>query len=133
MATLTPVLLISTYSDIKYQRDAIKVCDVLTPNDVIALKGKVSTDSEVALIDTKGATKQIVIIAALFLRNAGKTVIVGDIDLVPSELLEEIHSFTIKKKSSGISVLTEVLLMEDAMKIYGDISDVVLIFEEEYL
>lgn len=119
-----PVLLVSA---LPYREDGRGVFDIrtkLTPQNVIALKGKVETEAEIALIDTMDTIRHEVIIAALLLRNAGRTVVVGDLELIPYDLIKSLNSFIIEKKSSSSLIRSEVILMEDAMKLYGDISDI---------
>ena len=84
-------------------------------------------------MDTTDTIRHEVIVAALLLRNTGWTVVVGDLELIPYDLVKSLNSFMTGKKSGESPIRAAVILTEDAMKLYGDVSDVGVLFEQEYL
>jgi len=102
-------------------------------SEVLSKRGNMGIDIEVAVVDTKNVDRKEAIIAALFLRNAGLTAIIGDLTKVPTDLVRDIHNFSVMVKAGGEPIRTEALVMEDAMDAYGDITDVVKYFEDNLL
>lgn len=102
-------------------------------SEVVSKRGEMGVEVEVAIVDTRSVDRQEAVVAALFLRNAGLTAIMGDLTKVPTDIVQDIHNFTVKVKSDGEPVRTEALVMEDAMDLYGDITDVVKYFEDNLL
>ena len=104
-----------------------------TVRNVIERRGQLNEPVEIVILDMHAANRTDVIIAGLLLRNAGRTVIVTGLTKLPIELVHHLHEFSVQEKSAGRSVRTELLFMEDAMKVFGEIGDVVTYFEREFL
>ena len=52
----------------------------------------------------------------IFLRNAGRTVIVCDTNRLPTELIVQLHNYSVDVKSKGQAVRTELLFIEEAIE-----------------
>jgi hypothetical protein len=132
--TRIPILLVSI-SEEPFQSpdERLLVAEKATPQKVISQRGKMGSDTEIAIVGINDADRQDVIVAALFLRNTGRTAIVCDLQHIPIDLVEDTHNFTIRAKYDGKAIRTETLLTEEAMDLLGDISDVVAYFEKEFV
>ena len=129
-----PVILVTNLSvDAESLEQPFLIMATVDPGEVISRRGDIGAEVEVALVDTRNVDRQEAVVAALFLRNAGLTAIIGDLTKVPTDIVQDIHNFTVKVKSEGNPVRTEALVMEDAMDLYGDITDVVRYFEDNLL
>ncbi|GAA2368845.1 hypothetical protein [Nonomuraea africana] len=129
MTASIPVVLVS---DIPSIRDApFHIVEIFTAAQVIQHKGELATGVHIAIVDPGLEPGDQDIISALYLRNAGKTAVVGNPELVPGDLMEPIHELMTHCLSTSTPVQTEVLLMEDAMPLYGDISEIVEAFERQ--
>jgi hypothetical protein len=113
--------------------DPLAVAAIMTPQEVISKRGVVESAAEIAIADIKNIDRSECIESALLLRNAGRTVIVCDAGKILVDLIQDLHYFTTQVKSGGEQVRTEVLLMEEAMQSFGDITDVVTSFEMKYI
>ena len=129
-----PILIISS-SDAPLPEliGELRVVGKSTLTQVISEHGVVDPCTEIAVVDMRGGEKRDVIICALLLRNAGRTVIVCDPRELPLDLLRDLYNFTVREKAAGRKVKTEVLLTEEAMNFLGDVSDIVAEFEKEFL
>jgi hypothetical protein len=129
-----PILLVCSPGTSRVLRDpGIAVVTETTVPEAIELRGKMQSPVEIAVVDMHSGTRNDVVVAGLFLRNAGRTVVVGDLSALPTELVRQLHEFSVTEKSAGRSIRTELLLTEEAMKLFGDIGDVVGYFEREFL
>jgi hypothetical protein len=130
-----PILLVAGRNEatIKLKlNDQLVITATVTPQEVIAKRGIVESSAEIVLADIKEVDRSDIIECALLLRNAGRTVIVGEAVVVPLDLVRDLHNFTVKAKSEAEVIRTEVLVMEEAMQAFGDITDVVAAFEKKY-
>ncbi|MGP4105027.1 hypothetical protein [Nonomuraea sp. KM90] len=128
MKASTPIVLVSREAPVL--RPAFDVTQMLTPEAVIRCKGKVITVAHIALVDPHAVRARQALVAALYLHNSGMTVVIGNPQLVPGDLVAPINAYRAEAKELGKVVPAEILVMEDAMHMYGDISDVVRSFED---
>lgn len=129
--TSVPVLLVTKVSvGAERLEQPFRIVATVDHGEVISKRGAVGVEVAVAIVDTRNADREQVIVAALFLRNAGLTAIIGEPTKVPTDVVQDIHNFSLKVKAEGEPVRTEALVMEDAMDLYGDITDVVKYFED---
>ena len=127
MTTSIPIVLVS---DIPSIRDLpFHIVEVFTAAQVIQRKGRLADGVHLAIVDPGLRPGDRDIISALYLRNAGKTAVVGKPELVPGDFVEPIHEYMTDCLSTATPFQTEVLLMEDAMSLYGDISKIVEAFD----
>jgi hypothetical protein len=129
MTTSIPIVLVSDFPSIR--RVPFRIVDVFTAAQVIQCRGELANGVHIAIVDPGLAPSSRDIISALYLRNAGKTAMVGNPELVPGDLIEPIHEHMTHCLSTATPVQTEVLLMEDAMPLYGDIRKIVKAFERQ--
>ncbi|MEV4117101.1 hypothetical protein [Nonomuraea sp. NPDC049695] len=122
-----PLVLVSHGSPV--ERRAFDIVESVTPDTVIRCEGRLATAVHVALVDPHPVFGEQAIIAALYLRNAGMTAVVGDPGLVPDDLVRPIHAYMAKARADEVPVQTEVLILEDAMHLYDDIDAIVRAFE----
>ncbi|MEU8146759.1 hypothetical protein [Nonomuraea sp. NPDC048901] len=101
----------------------------VTPEAVIRCEGRLATAAHVALVDPHPVFGEQAITAALYLRNAGMTAVVGDPGLVPDDLVRPIHAYMAKARADAVPIQTEVLILEDAMHFYDDINATIREFE----
>jgi hypothetical protein len=127
-----PVLLVTNSVNAESLQQPFLIVARVDPSEVISRRGDIGAGVAVAIVDTRNADRREVIVAALFLRNAGLTSIIGEFTKVPTDIVQDIHDFSVKVKAEGETVRTEALLMEDAMNLYGDITDIVSDFEKKY-
>ncbi|MEU7835812.1 MULTISPECIES: hypothetical protein [unclassified Nonomuraea] len=109
-----------------------RVVEVVTAAQVIQRKGALADGVHLAIVDPGLTPSDDDIFSALHLRNAGKTAVVGNPELVPGDLLEPIHAYMAACRSTATPVQTEVLLMEDATPLY-DIHRIVKAFERQMI
>ncbi|MEV0145194.1 MULTISPECIES: hypothetical protein [unclassified Nonomuraea] len=108
-----------------------RIVEIVTTAQVIQRKGELADGVHLALVDPGLTPGDDDIISALHLRNAGKTAVVGNPELVSGDLVEPIHAYMASCRSAATPVRTEVLLMEDALPLYGDIGRIVEAFERQ--
>lgn len=111
---------------------SLRIVQELDHWQVIEKRGEISPEAQVAIVDIREVNRQDAVVASIFLRNAGFTSIIGDVTCIQPDLVRDIHGYAVDKKSKGNEIRTETLVMEDALKLYGDISDVVEYFESVY-
>ncbi|MEV6149747.1 hypothetical protein AB0L53_05340 [Nonomuraea sp. NPDC052129] len=105
------------------------IVDSVTPETVIRCEGRLVMAAHVALVDPHPVFGKQAIIAALYLRNAGMTALIGDPGLVPDDLVRPIHAYMAKARADAVPVQAEVLVLEDAMHFYDDIDAIIREFE----
>jgi hypothetical protein len=129
-----PILLVSFgEGTLESPDERLLVAEKITPQEVISRRGQMGSDTEIAIVDINNVDRRDVIVAALFIRNAGRTPIVCDLQHIPIDLIEDTHKFILRAKSDGKSVRTETLLTEEAMDRLGDVSDIIAYFEKEFI
>jgi hypothetical protein len=129
-----PILLVGDKCALAHTlSDPLAVVAIMTPQEVISKRGGVESVAEIAISDIKNIDRSECIESALLLRNAGRTVIVCDARKVLVDLIQDLHNFTAQVKFDGEQVRTEVLLMEEAMQSFGDITDLMASFETKYI
>ncbi|MCP2353821.1 hypothetical protein HD597_000841 [Nonomuraea thailandensis] len=106
-----------------------EITAVLTPEAVIRGAGEIATDARVALVDSRTMHDRPAIVATLLLWNSGLAVVVGDPSRVPDDLVTPIDAYMAAAEAEGKRVQTELLIMEDAMHLYDDISEIARAFE----
>ncbi|MEU7894127.1 hypothetical protein AB0B45_14830 [Nonomuraea sp. NPDC049152] len=131
MTFSVPVVLVSGIPSVR--ETPFRVVEVVTAAQVIQRKGALADGVHLAIVDPGLTPGDEDIISALYLRNAGKTAVVGNPELVPGDLIEPIHAYMATCRSTATPVRTEVLLMEDAMPLYGDIHRIVEAFERQMI
>ncbi|NUW33403.1 hypothetical protein HTZ77_18490 [Nonomuraea sp. SMC257] len=127
--TYIPLVLVSHGSPAECH--AFHVVDSVTFETVIRRKGRLVTAAHVALVDPHPVFGKQAIIAALHLRNAGMTAIVGDPTLVPGDLVRSLHAYMAKAWADAVPIQTDVLVLEDAMHFYDDLHAIIREFESE--
>ncbi|MEV0228678.1 hypothetical protein [Nonomuraea sp. NPDC050786] len=126
---MTPVPLVLVSHGPPPECRAFDIVERVTPETVIRCEGRLATAAHVALVDPHPIFGEQAIIAALHLRNAGMTAVVGDPGLVPDDLVRPIHACMAKARADAVPVQTEVLILEDAMRFYHDIDTIIRAFE----
>lgn len=111
-----PVIVIAdSYTRVKLTK-RFDVRASITPLDAIARKGEVSPETEIAVVDLRGVDRAELVQCGIFLRNAGRTVIVCDTNRLPTELIVQLHNYSVDVKSKGQAVRTELLFIEEAIE-----------------
>jgi hypothetical protein len=111
----------------------LAVAKRLTVNEVIERHGALRSKAEVAIVDIASTDRRHAVISALLVRNAGRTAILCALDAIPIDLVRDIHEFSRRIRASKRPLKTEVLFMEEAMRAFGDVSDIVAAFERDFL
>jgi hypothetical protein len=109
--------------------EAFHVVRFFAPEAVIRCKGSMGVDAHVAVIDPGIAPIGQAVAAALFLRNAGMTVLITDPRRAPADLVGSLHGYMAQMRALTRPVQTEVLVLEDAMHLSDDIDEAVRAFE----
>ena len=92
--------------------EAFHVVGFFAPEAVIRREGAMGIDVHIAVIDSRVSPTRQAIVAALFLRNAGMTALIGHPRLVPADLVEPLHAYMAQAQALAKPVRTEVLIME---------------------
>lgn len=127
-----PIFLV-TRPDVEFGTLGLVVVERATPEEIISQRGVYSATAGLAIVDMLSASKRDVIVCSLLLRNGGWIVIVTDLNRAPTDLVAELHDFACAATQAGQAVRTEVVLTEEAMDAFGDISAIVNYFEREFL
>ncbi|MCG3145042.1 MAG: hypothetical protein HONDAALG_02583 [Gammaproteobacteria bacterium] len=128
-----PIILITkNQSEVSLQAEA-EVLAYISVDEVINRKGQISSPADIVVVDLTAGAKQNLVICSLLLRNAGRSVVICDIEVFPIQIIRDLHKFYLDAKATNKKVKTEVLLTEEAMESLGDISEDIDFFEKNYL
>jgi len=129
-----PVILVSGTEDaVNLMPSCLGVTNRVSAQEVIERRGALRGRAEVAVVDIGSTDRRCAVISALLLRNAGRTAVLCALDAIPTDLIRDVHEFSRRIRASKRPLKTEVLFMEEAMKAFGDVSDVVAVFERDFL
>ena len=104
----------------------------LTPKEIFRIDDL--QKNTFCIFDASGLTPDYVITQSLFIRNKGYQVLISRMDDV-SDLIEIINELyeKIYLENNGVSFRPEILITENTLKDFGDITPIIKKFEEKYL